>query len=196
MSRAWPYFALFASGLCWGLGLPFGKLALAQTDASHMILLRFAVAGLAVAPLALRTESGRRLLRRPAVLMSGTCYAVGFLLQFEGLAHSSVAVCALLVGGMPTLIATAAALRGERVGRVAWVGIVAATLGAVDSCLTKREVGRSEASLCWTLPEFSSARVGSTRIETSISRSMAASRRRSPASCSIPIRILSFSRIK
>ena len=131
MSRAWPYFALFASGLCWGLGLPFGKLALAQTDASHMILLRFAVAGLAVAPLALRTESGRRLLRRPAVLMSGTCYAVGFLLQFEGLARSDVTVAALLVGAMPALIAVSAAVLGDRIGPLAWAGVVAATLGAM-----------------------------------------------------------------
>ena len=127
----WPYIALFASGLCWGLGLPFGKLALAETDAAHMILLRFAVAGLAAAPLALRTAAGRRLLLRPAVLLSGLCYAVGFLLQFEGLARSNVTVAALLVGVMPALIAVSAAAMGERVGPLAWAGIVAATLGAV-----------------------------------------------------------------
>ena len=127
----WPYIALFASGLCWGLGLPFGKLALAQTDAAHMILLRFVVAGLAAAPLVLRTAAGRRLLLRPAVLLSGLCYAVGFLLQFEGLARSNVTVAALLVGVMPALIAVSAAAMGERVGPLAWAGIAAATLGAV-----------------------------------------------------------------
>ena len=67
----WPYLALFASGLCWGLGLPFGKLALAETDAAHMIMLRFAVAGLASAPILLRTRRGRRLLARPAALVAG-----------------------------------------------------------------------------------------------------------------------------
>ncbi len=131
MSRLWPYLALFTAGLCWGLGLPFGKLALRELDASHMILLRFVVAGLAAAPLALRTAAGRRLIRRPAVLLSGACYAVGFLLQFEGLARSDVTVAALLVGVMPALIAVSAAVMRERVGPLAWAGIVAATLGAM-----------------------------------------------------------------
>ncbi len=131
MPRLWPYLALFASGLCWGLGLPFGKMALGEIDASHMILLRFVVAGLAAAPLALRTAAGRRLLWRPSVLVSGTCYAMGFLLQFEGLARSDVTVAALLVGVMPALIAVSAAVMGERVGPLAWVGIIAATLGAI-----------------------------------------------------------------
>ena len=68
MPRLWPYLALFAAGLCWGLGLPFGKIALAETDAAHMILLRFLVAGVAVAPVALRNASARALLLRPAVI--------------------------------------------------------------------------------------------------------------------------------
>ena len=131
MRRLWPYFALFGAGLCWGLGLPLGKLALRETDASHMILLRFAVAGLAAAPLVLRTASGRRLLLRPAVLAAGVSYAVGFLLQFEGLARSDVAVAALLVGVMPALIAVSGAVMGERIGLLAWSGVVAATFGAM-----------------------------------------------------------------
>ncbi len=127
---AWPYIALFTAGLCWGLGLPLGKLALADTDAAHMILLRFLAAGVVAAPFAMRRKAARRLFRAPAVLIAGVLLAVGFLVQFEGLARSSVALCALLVGGMPTLIAVAAAVRGERVGRIAWIGIVAATAGA------------------------------------------------------------------
>ena len=127
----WPYFALFGSGFCWGLGLPFGKLALAETDAAHMILLRFLVAGLAAAPLALRNASARALLLKPAVMLAGGCYAIGFLVQFEGLARSSVTVAALLVGVMPVLIAVCASLLGERIGAAAWGGVAAATLGAV-----------------------------------------------------------------
>ena len=127
----WPYLALFASGLFWGLGLPFGKLALEGTDAAHMILLRFLVAGLAAAPAVLFSSSGRRLFRRPAVLLAGGFYALGFLTQFEGLARTDVTVAALLVGVMPALIAVSAAVMGERVGPAAWAGIVAATLGAM-----------------------------------------------------------------
>ena len=127
----WPYLALFGSGLFWGLGLPFGKLALAGTDAAHMILLRFLVAGLAAAPVVLFSPAGRRLMRRPAVLMAGTFYALGFLTQFEGLARTSVTVAALLVGVMPALIAVSAAALGDRIGAAAWAGIAAATLGAM-----------------------------------------------------------------
>ncbi|WP_174301782.1 DMT family transporter [Caulobacter sp. S45] len=127
----WPYLALFASGLFWGLGLPFGKLALAETNAAHMILLRFLVAGLAAAPGVLFSSSGRRLMRRPAVLLAGGFYALGFLTQFEGLARTSVTVAALLVGIMPALIAASAAILGERVGPAAWAGIVATTAGAM-----------------------------------------------------------------
>ena len=64
------------------------------------------------------------------MLVSGACYAVGFLLQFEGLARSDVTVAALLVGVMPALIAVSAAAMGERVGPLAWAGIAATTLGA------------------------------------------------------------------
>jgi drug/metabolite transporter (DMT)-like permease len=126
----WPYLALAAAGSCWGLGLPFGKIALGETDAAHMILLRFAVAALAVLPVALRNAKSRSLFANPAVLAAGACYAVGFLVQFEGLARASVAVSALLVGVMPALIAVAAAIGGDRIGRLSWLGVFGATLGA------------------------------------------------------------------
>lgn len=126
----WPYLALVAAGSCWGLGLPFGKVALAEMDAAHMILLRFAVAAVAVLPVAIRNARSRSLFLNPAVLAAGVCYAVGFLVQFEGLARSSVAISALLVGVMPALIAVAAAFGGDRIGRVSWLGVAGATLGA------------------------------------------------------------------
>lgn len=128
---AWPYLALFGSGLCWGLGLPFGKLALSATDAPHMILLRFLVAAAAALPVMLRRAETRRLLLHPASAAAGLSYAIGFLVQFEGLAHSSVTVAALLVGLMPALIAVSAAATGEKVGGVAWLGVAAATAGAM-----------------------------------------------------------------
>jgi drug/metabolite transporter (DMT)-like permease len=128
--QLWPYLALSAAGACWGLGLPFGELALREIDAAHMIMLRFAVAGLAVLPWILGRPQCRRLLRHPAVVLAGGCYAAGFLIEFEGLAHSSVAVAALLVGLMPALIAVSAAIGGERIGLASWIGVAGATLGA------------------------------------------------------------------
>lgn len=122
--------ALIVAGSCWGLGLPMGKVALRETDAAHMVLLRFAVAALAAAPFAFASREARALFRSPPVLAAGICYGVAFLLQFEGLARVSVTLAALLVGVMPALIAVCARILGERVTRLSWAGVIAATLGA------------------------------------------------------------------
>lgn len=124
------FVALALAGLCWGLGFPTGKLILTQTDAAHMVLLRFVVAAIAAAPFALRKPEVRALFRSPVVLLAGVLYGVAFMVQFEGLAHVSVTVAALLVGAMPALIAVSAKLLGEKVSRLSWIGVGAATLGA------------------------------------------------------------------
>src|SRR3954462_6568703 len=89
------FVALAVAGICWGLGFPTGKLILTETDAAHMVLLRFAVAALAAAPFALRRPEVRVLFRSPIVLLSGVLYGIAFMVQFEGLAHVSVTVAAL-----------------------------------------------------------------------------------------------------
>lgn len=123
-------FALVVAGACWGVGLPLGKLALSEMHAAHMVLLRFAVAAAAAAPFALARRETRALFRSWPVVAAGVSYGLGFLLQFEGLAHVSVALAALLVGAMPALIAVCARLMGERMNRLVWAGVAAATLGA------------------------------------------------------------------
>ncbi|ADG12591.1 EamA/RhaT family transporter [Caulobacter segnis] len=124
------FLALALAGVCWGLGFPTGKLILTETQAAHMVLLRFAVAALAAAPFALRRPEVRALFRSPIVLAAGVLYGVAFLVQFEGLAHVSVTVAALLVGAMPALIAVSARVLGEKVSKASWAGVAAATLGA------------------------------------------------------------------
>jgi drug/metabolite transporter (DMT)-like permease len=126
-----PYLLLVLAGVCWGLGFPLGKVVLRETDAPHEVLLRFAVAAVAASPFALRRRRARALFRAPAVVLGGMFYGVAFVVQFEGLARTSVALAALLVGAMPAAIALAAPLLGERVSRAAWAGVAAATLGAV-----------------------------------------------------------------
>jgi drug/metabolite transporter (DMT)-like permease len=125
------FLALTCAGVFWGLGFPLGKLALKEIDAGHMILLRFVVASAVAAPFALGRAEARALFRSPAVLAAGALYGVGFYLEFEGLARVSVTLAALLVGVMPALIAVAALLAGDRIGRAAWAGVAAASLGAV-----------------------------------------------------------------
>jgi drug/metabolite transporter (DMT)-like permease len=124
------FLALIIAGLCWGLGFPLGKLVLRETDAAHMVLLRFAVAAVVAAPFALRTPEARALFRSPVILAAGALYGIAFMVQFEGLAHVSVTLAALLVGAMPALIAISAKLLGEKVSRASWGGVAAATLGA------------------------------------------------------------------
>lgn len=124
------FLALAVAGVCWGLGFPTGKLILTETDAAHMVLLRFIVAALAAAPFALRSPEVRALFKSPVVLLSGGLYGVAFMVQFEGLAHVSVTVAALLVGAMPALIAVSAKVLGEKVTPASWAGVAAATLGA------------------------------------------------------------------
>ncbi len=125
------FLALAAAGVFWGMGFPLGKLALRETDAAHVVLLRFAVAALVALPFALRGRETRALFRSPVVLLAGALYGVAFLVQFEGLARVSVTLAALLVGVMPALIALSARFLGERVSAASWVGVAAATLGAV-----------------------------------------------------------------
>jgi drug/metabolite transporter (DMT)-like permease len=129
MNRRLAFLALVASGVLWGLGFPLGKLVLNETDAGHMVLLRFAVAAVVALPFALKRET-LTLFRSPVVLLGGAFYGLAFLVQFEGLAHVSVTLAALLVGAMPALIAISARLLGESVSRVTWAGVAAATLGA------------------------------------------------------------------
>jgi drug/metabolite transporter (DMT)-like permease len=124
------FLALIVAGVCWGLGFPLGKLVLRETDAAHMVLLRFAVAAVVAAPFALRTPEARALFRSPVILAAGALYGIAFMVQFEGLAHVSVTLAALLVGAMPALIAISAKLLGEKVSRASWGGVAAATLGA------------------------------------------------------------------
>ena len=63
--------ALVVAGGCWGLGFPFGKLALREIDPAHIVLLRFLVAAVAAAPFAFARRESRALFRSPSVLAAG-----------------------------------------------------------------------------------------------------------------------------
>lgn len=124
------FLALTLAGVCWGMGFPLGKLALSEIGAAHLVMLRFAIAGLCALPFAVMRPEQRALFRSPPVLIAGVLYGVAFLVQFEALAVTSVALSALLVGLMPAFIALAAPFIGEKVSRISWAGVAAATAGA------------------------------------------------------------------
>ncbi len=128
--RRLAFLSLTLAGAFWGIGFPLGKLALREMDASHMVLLRFAVAALAATPFAVRRADARALFRSPSVWTAGVLLGLGFVVQFEGLARTTVTLAALLVGAMPTLIAIGARLLGDHVSRASWIGVAVTTLGA------------------------------------------------------------------
>lgn len=128
---AWPYLALLVAGVAWGVGFPLAELAMPELGAAPLMLLRFLVALAVCGPLALRTRDTRRAFRDPWTWAAGAIYGPAFVLQFEGLARTSVTLAALMVGVLPALVAFVAPFVGERVSRLGWLGVAAATGGAV-----------------------------------------------------------------
>ncbi len=140
------YGACAAAGCLWGTGFYFGKLALREMGVGHMVLYRFLFASLGMLPLLvqmwLRKGAGGRSgagpaapkwTRREAVtllLSAGLGIPLQFLLQFEGLARTTVSHASLMVGTMPVLLALAATLfAGERLDWLGWLALVGSTIG-------------------------------------------------------------------
>jgi drug/metabolite transporter (DMT)-like permease len=126
------YGACAAAGALWGTGFYFGRLALNEMSVEHMVLYRFLFACLGMLPLLIihRPRFTRRETR--LLLISATFgVPVQFLLQFHGLARTTVSHASLMVGSMPVLLAAAAALfAGERLDWVGWAALAASTIGA------------------------------------------------------------------
>jgi drug/metabolite transporter (DMT)-like permease len=126
------YGACLVAGCLWGTGFYFGRLALDEMSVEHMVLYRFLFACLGMLPVALvhrvrLTWTEIRLLLISAALG----IPVQFLLQFHGLARTTVSHASLMVGAIPVLLAAAAALfAGERLDRIGWLALCGSTVGA------------------------------------------------------------------
>lgn len=135
------YLLLTYAGVAWGFGFPLAEIALREIDAPHMILLRLGIAALVALPFSVRTRAARAMWRSPTALVAGAVYGPPFILQFEGLARTTVSLAGLLVGLLPALVAAASRLWGERPTRGAWGGVAAATLGGGLIALGSGSVG-------------------------------------------------------
>jgi len=126
------YGACALAGTLWGTGFYFGRLALNEMSVEHMVLYRFLFASLGMLPVMLmhrvRMTGGEwRLLLISAALG----IPIQFLLQFHGLDLTTVSHASLMVGGMPVMLAGAAALfAGERLDRLGWAALWGSTVGA------------------------------------------------------------------
>lgn len=97
-----------------------------------MVLYRFLFACLGMLPVAFlhRVRLARKEVR---LLLISAAFGipVQFLIQFHGLARTTVSHAALMVGSMPVLLAAAAAIfAGERLDWLGWLALVGSTIGA------------------------------------------------------------------
>ena len=133
------YGACFVAGCFWGTGFYWGRLALNEMSVEYMVLYRFLFASLGMLPVAFIHRRRFRLTAAEARLLL-LCAFVGvplqFLLQFHGLARTTVSHASLMVGAMPVLIAAAAPLfagkraHEEKLDRFAWLALCGSTVGA------------------------------------------------------------------
>jgi drug/metabolite transporter (DMT)-like permease len=126
------YGACALAGALWGTGFYWGRLALDEMSVEWMVLYRFLFACVGMAPVIFthRVRLKRDELRI-MLLAAAFGIPIQFLLQFHGLALTTVSHASLMVGAMPVLLAAAAALfAGERLDGVGWLALCGSTLGA------------------------------------------------------------------
>ena len=130
------YGACALAGSLWGTGFYFGRLALNEMSVEHMVLYRFLFASLGMLPVVLMNLSRFRLTGgelRLLLISAAFGIPIQFLLQFHGLALTTVSHASLMVGSMPVLLAAAAALFAPKVSnprasneeRLDWIGWLA-----------------------------------------------------------------------
>src|SRR5580693_1548709 len=141
------YGACALAATFWGTGFYWGRLVLDEMNVEHMVLYRFLFACLGMAPVMLRrrvrlTAGELRIMLLAAFLG----IPIQFLLQFHGLALTTVSHASLMVGAMPVLLAVAAVFfAGERLDWIGWMALCASTAGAAmvvlggDRATTGRE---------------------------------------------------------
>jgi drug/metabolite transporter (DMT)-like permease len=131
------YGACFIAGCLWGTGFYFSRLALNEMSVEYMVLYRILFACLGVLPVALMSRwrfSGAEL--RTLLLSAAFGIPISCLIQFSGLARTTVSHASLMVGAMPVMLGVAAALfapkrsKEERLDRIGWMALFASTIGA------------------------------------------------------------------
>lgn len=126
------YGACALAGTLWGTGFYWGRLALDEMNVEHMVLYRFLFACLGMAPV-MFTHRVRLASSELRTLLLAALFGIPiqFLLQFHGLALTTVSHASLMVGAMPVFLAVAAvAFAGERLDWLSWLALCGSTAGA------------------------------------------------------------------
>ncbi len=131
-TRLLGYGACALAGCLWGTGFYFGRLALNEMSVESMVLYRFLFACIGMLPVAL-LHRVRLTWPETRILLISAFFGipVQFLIQFHGLARTTVSHASLMVGSMPVLLGVAAAIfAGERLDAAGWLALFASTAGA------------------------------------------------------------------
>jgi drug/metabolite transporter (DMT)-like permease len=149
------YGACALAGTLWGTGFYWGRLALNEMNVEHMVLYRFLFATLGILPVALRNRvrltAGEL---RTLLLAAAFGIPIQFLLQFHGLAMTTVSHASLMVGAMPVMLAAAAGMfAGESLDWSGWVALCGSTVGVCLVVLggSRASAGRETPSLAGDL---------------------------------------------
>jgi len=117
----------------WGTGFLLGKIALVELSAPHLILYRLLLACVGFVPVLLIQRPHIRREDWPTVWLAGI-YGIPlvYLIQFEGLARTTVAHASLMVAMMPILLGIAGAVVAhERLTIMHWVLLFVSAAGAL-----------------------------------------------------------------
>ncbi len=137
--------ALALACALWGSAFLFAKMAFAELDPGHVLLYRFGLTAAILVPVVARGRSIPRRADWPLFLVTGfLCVPATMLIQFEGLARTSVTSASLLIGtGTPLLALAAVVVERERLG---WLGWAAVGLSCVGILVM---VGRPQQGGAW-----------------------------------------------
>jgi drug/metabolite transporter (DMT)-like permease len=149
------YAACALAGTLWGTGFYWGRLVLDEMNVEHMVLYRFLFACVGMAPVIIAHRPQMTAAEMRTMLMAALFgIPIQFLLQFHGLALTTVSHASLMIGAMPVLLAAAAALfAGERLDWLGWLALCGSTVGAAMVVLggNRATTGRETPSLAGDL---------------------------------------------
>ena len=142
-SRATAIAALTLAGSLWGTAFLFGKIAFREMSVSTNVELRFCFGSLVLLPLLFRRT--RRFTRHDfwtMLLASVVGIPFQFLIQFKGLALTTVSHASLMVSTLPVLLALSAVFfLHEKLRLFEWGVLLSSTLGAVLISVSRTSQG-------------------------------------------------------
>lgn len=143
------YLALATAGCLWGTSFLCGKIAFRELSVAHMLLYRFLFASIGLVPIVwLAREPMPKVPAMPLLkpLLAAALFGVPiqFLVQFSGVANTTVSHASLMIGTLPMLLALAAMIvMGERLDRRGWLAIVGSTVGVALITISTPKSGGS-----------------------------------------------------